>query len=265
MRPSVAFALVVALVGCSRQVQVGSARPDAAAASRLITSADQLLGAMHDRYAGKWYRTITFSQQTSFLRPDGTPSRVETWLEAGSIPGRLRIDLGDLAKGNGVIYRGDSVYSVQDGKIASRQAGRNPLLILGFDVYAQPPEKTLQQLSAERIDIRVLHIDSLNGRRMYVVGAAPGDSISSQFWIDAERMLFVRLIQSNPERTRTQDIRFDKYVAYGDAWVAEEVRVLVGGKMTFHEEYSNVRVNVALDDALFLPEMWRTIKHWSVR
>ena len=32
--------------------------------------------------------------------------------------------------------------------------------------------------------------------------------------------------------------------------------------MVFHEEYSNVRVNVTLDDELFIPEKWSTATHW---
>ena len=217
---------------------------------------------MHARYAGKWYRNLTFTQKSTFYRPDGTVRSDETWYEALLIPGKLRIDMGEPSKGNGVLYRNDSVYSFQDRRIATRRTGRNPLEILGFDVYAQPPERTFGQLRDERIDVSVLRTDELDGKRMYVVGAGPGDSTSSQFWIDAERLLFVRLIQSNADRTRTQDTRFDKYVAHQGGWVAEEVRVVVAGKVVFREVYSNVRVNVPLDEALFLPEKWATAKHW---
>jgi hypothetical protein len=226
-----------------------------------ITSSDQLLAAMHDRYAGKWYRNITFVQKSTYLRPDGTPSRVETWYEAGVIPGRLRIDLGEPSRGNGVLYRGDSVYTIQAGRIASRQADRNPLMILGFDVYGQPPSRTFEQLRGEGIDVTLLRLDTLYGKRVYVVGALRTDTTSNQFWVEADRLLFVRLLQTDANR-RTQDIRFEKYVQHGGGWVAEEVRVLMGGRMVFHEEYSNVRVNVALDENLFIPERWSTATHW---
>lgn len=263
-----AWVVVAALAACRRSNDVvvsapapapEQARPVAPAA---ITGADQLVAAMQAKYAGKWYRTMSFVQRSTYLRADGTPSRVETWYEAGAIPGRLRIDLGDPARGNGVVYRGDSVYTVQNGAVVDKRIGRNALLILGFDVYAQPLARTLEQLRAENIDLSLLHTDVLYGRRMYVVGAGPGDSTSNQFWIDAERMLFARLIQTDAERKNTRDIRFEKYMPYGDAWVAELVRVLAGGKLVFKEEYSNVRVNVPLDDALFVPEKWSTAAHW---
>lgn len=257
MRSLLVAALALLAVGCGRRVQVGTSPIPPA-----IVSADQLVAAMHDRYAGKWYRTLTFVQKSTYLRPDGTPSRVETWYEAGAIPGKLRIDLGELSKGNGVLYRGDSVYQVQGGRVTHRTVGRNILMTLGFDVYAQPVAITLAQLRGERIDVSVLRLDSLYGRRVYVVGAGPTDSTSNQFWVDADRLLFVRLIQSDPERRRTNDIRFEKYVQHAGGWVAEEIRVLAGGRMVFHEEYSNVRVNVPLDEALFIPERWSSATHW---
>lgn len=256
MRRFVVFTVVLAASGCGRQVQVGRVPLSS------ITSADQLLTAMRERYEGKWYRNLTFIQKSTYLRPDGSVNRVETWYEAGAVPGRLRIDLDVPSKGNGALYRNDSVYSVQGGRVVDRRPGRNVLMVLGFDVYAQPTARTMAQLNAERINVTLLRTDSLYGKRMYVIGAGPTDSTSNQFWIEANRLLFVRLIQSNPERTRTQDIRFEKYVQHAGGWVAEDVRVLVGGRMAFHEEYSNVRVNVPLDEDLFIPEKWASAKHW---
>src|SRR5437867_7202212 len=260
MRPTFLAGVVLTVLACHRQANVGG-RPSAPSGAVAITSADQLVAAMHDRYAGKWYRTLTFVQKSTFLR-SGAPPREETWYEAGAFPGRLRIDLGDPAKGNGVLYRADSVYSIQGGRIAGRQAGRNPLLILGFDVYAQPTARTLEQLREEHVDLTLLHMDALDGRRVYVVGAGPTDSTSNQFWVDVDRLLFVRLIQTNPQSHRTQDVRFEKYVQWGGGWLAEEVRILLGGTTVFHEEYSNVRINVPLDDDLFIPEKWSTAAHW---
>ncbi len=247
-------------LGCVPQVQVGggSAPPK----SDAIVSADQLVTAMRAKYAGHWFRNVTFTQQSTFFRADGSPLRTETWYEAAALPGRLRIDLGEPSKGNGVLYRGDSVYQAQSGHITDRRAGRNVLLILGFDVYAQPTARTLEQLRAERIDVTTLRRDELNGQGVYVVGAGPGDLTSNQFWVEADRLVVLRVIQSNPDRTRTQDVRFERYVQHGGAWVAEELRMLVGARMIFREAYSNVRVNVALDDALFIPERWATANHW---
>lgn len=261
MRRFVFLALAVAASACGRQVQVGSG-PAASSRGDVITSADQLLAAMHQRYSGKWYRNLTFIQKSTFFRPDGSVNRVETWYEAGIVPGRLRIDLGDPAKGNGALYRNDSAYALQGGRVVDRRPGRNLLLVLGFDVYGQPRAKTFAQLRDERIDMTLLRTDTLNGKRVYVVGAGPADSTSNQFWVEAERLLFVRLIQSDTARRRTQDVRFEQYVQHAGGWVAEQVRILVGGRKFMDEEYSDVRVNVTLDEELFVPEKWKTARHW---
>src|SRR5438477_2159744 len=181
--------VLIVVAACHRAVEVGAVSPPAAAHEPAITSADQLVTAMHDRYAGKWYHNLTFTQKSTTLRPDGSTARVETWYEAGAIPGRLRIDLGEPSRGNGVLYRGDSVYQFQEGRLVDKRVGRNPLMVLGFDVYAQAPTVTLSQLGGERIGLEVLRTDTLYGRRVYVVGAGPDDSTSSQFWVDAARLL----------------------------------------------------------------------------
>ncbi|HZZ17704.1 MAG TPA: hypothetical protein VFE08_17295, partial [Candidatus Sulfotelmatobacter sp.] len=49
-----------------------------------VRSGQDLLRAMHDRYAKSWYKTLTFTQKSTTYHPDGT-SKVETWHEALSL------------------------------------------------------------------------------------------------------------------------------------------------------------------------------------
>src|SRR5258708_14942438 len=113
LSPMRKLALLVVVTAChgAAPPSTTSTPESPARGTARITSTDQLVDAMRDRYAGKWYRTLTFVQKTTFFRPDGT-SRVETWYEAAAFPGRLRIDLDDPSRGNGVVYRGDSVYTL---------------------------------------------------------------------------------------------------------------------------------------------------------
>ena len=98
---------------------------------------------------------------------------------------------------------------------------------------------------------------------MIVVGARRGDFNRKQFWVDAERLLFVRLLEPTPrDSTKMQDIRFVNYERRGTAWVAPRVEIWSEGKLVFYEDYNDVRLNVPLDDALFEPTRWRTAKHW---
>ncbi len=221
-----------------------------------VHDAASLVRAMHDRWAGRWYRTVSFQQRTSRVLP-GDSVAVETWWEWAALPGRLKIRMGEAAEGRGVIYSGDSTYVIRSGAVARRSAGRNPLLILGFDVYAQPPERTLELLRAEGFDLSALHSDTWEGKPVWVVGAAPGDLRTKQFWVEQDRLLFVRLLEPNPaDSTRTNDVRFARYVPLGRAWIAPLVEVWNGPRRVFWEEYSELRADPPLPPDFFDPDHW---------
>jgi hypothetical protein len=237
---------------------LASACTTAGTGARGPGDSQSLIQAMHDRYAGSWYRTLAFTQKTTFS-PPGRPVRVETWEEYGALPGRLRIERGE---GRGVIYSGDSVFVFAGDSLVRRQKGRNELMTLGFDVYAQPPEATALQLAEHGFALDRFHRAEWQGRPVYVVGAAEGDSRSKQFWVDAERLVFVRMLTPVPnDSTRVQDLRFNRYERAGGGWIAMEVEIVEGGQRVFHEEYSNLRVNLPLDPSLWAPDRWREARH----
>jgi len=223
-----------------------------------MTSGSQLVAAMHDRYADKWYRTLTFVQTTTLTR--GGAPLVQTWYEAAYLPGRLRIDT-NLGMKSGAVYARDSVYSFADGKLVRADSGFNELLLLGFDVYTQPAARTDGILRRIGVDVSKIHEATWNGQPVYVVGAALGDTTSKQFWVDRERLLFVRLVEKTP-RGYT-DFRFNKYELVNGGWIATEVEQLVNGSRVLLEEYRDVRPYATLSTALFDPRQWLTAAHWS--
>jgi hypothetical protein len=225
----------------------------------VINSGEAVVRAMHDRYVGKWYRTITFTQKTTVTLASGSEI-VQTWYEAGLLPGRLRIDF-DLKSKSGSLVAHDSVYSFSNGRLASADTGTNPLLLLGFDIYTQPVNRTVATLRRLGFDLSDFHETTWQGRPVYVVGAVRGDTMSKQFWVDRERLLFLRLIERS--RQGRSDVRFSQYVESGGGWVAMEVTQLVNGRRRLLEEYTDVRTNVSLSDALFDPRQWSTVPHWS--
>ena len=223
---------------------------------------EDVVTAMHDRYAGRWYNTLTFRQKTSQLTAKGTWS-VQTWYEAMRLPGRLRIDFDPLKAGNGVLYARDSQFVMSNGRVARGDAGINDLLLLGFDIYANPAARTAALLRRQGIDLARFHQDRFDGRPMLVVGALAGDTRRKQFWIDAEHLYFVRLVSPAPrDSAKMQDIRFVNYERRGDAWIAPRVEIYTDGKLVFSEDYTDITVNPALDDVLFDPAKWRSARHW---
>lgn len=222
----------------------------AAPATPPIRDAESLVRAMHQRYAGRWYPTLAFTQQTTRVLANDSVT-VEEWREWASIPGMLRIEMGPPEQGRVVIFRNDSTYTLSHGRVTRRTGRGNPLMTLGFDVYRQAPERTLQQLRGFNVDLSRFHADTLEGTPVYVVGALRGDSTSPQFAIEADRLLFMRMIDPVPNGGgRVQHVWFRRYEPLGRAWIAPEVEILVDGRRVFHEVYSNVRVE-PVDPSMF--------------
>lgn len=220
-------------------------------------SGEELVRQMHARYAGKWYGNITFVQTTTF--PDRP---AETWYEAGTIPGKLRIDIAPLDSMNAFMYLGDSAIVFRGGKRVAAQQDRNLLMTLGFDVYGQAPETTIEQLKAQSMDLNKIREDTWNGTKVWVVGADKGDTATSQFWIEQKRLLFVRLIQThksikNPQAPpSTLDITFEDYQPLAKAWVAPRCVIKVDGKEVQREDYRDIRADVKLQPDLYDPETY---------
>jgi outer membrane lipoprotein-sorting protein len=235
--------------------------PCAAAAGEIKTSED-LIREMHDRYASSWYKTLTFVQKTTHYEEDGT-SKSEIWYEAASLPGRLRIDFDPVKDGNGILFAGDMLYQFKGGKLEKSQPLIHPLMVLGFDVYAMPVQDTIGKLKQLKFDLSVMHEETWQGRPVYVVGARPQDLRSPQFWIDKERLYFVRMIRpAGRDGSLTQETQFNKYERAGGGWVAPEVVFLLGGRRVTLEEYSDIKADVKLDGKLFDPQHWGTATHW---
>src|SRR5947209_6505541 len=130
-----------------------------------------------------------------------------------------------------------------------------------------PAERTTDILRRRGIDMSKVSRATWENRPVFVVGADAGDSTSKQFWIDAQRLLFVRLVETvkTSNGSRRDEYRFQRYVPHGQSWVAEEVTGLRDGKPSLREVYANVRVDVPIDDALFDPAQLATHTPWYKR
>lgn len=224
-----------------------------------IKNGEELVAAMHKKYAGKWYKTLTFVQKNTQYKPDGTTQN-SVWYEAMSAPGKLRVDFDPLESGNGMMFADGMQHSFKDGKLARSQPMVHPLLVLGFDIYLQPVEKTVSQLKELKIDLSVLREEVWQNKPVYVVGAKQGDLRSAQFWIDKKNLYFVRMLQpAGKDRDHTSETQFNKYQKVkGGGWIAPEVVFMLDGKRNFLEEYTEIQTDVPLDANLFNTQNWMT-------
>jgi outer membrane lipoprotein-sorting protein len=227
-----------------------------------IRSGEDLLRAMHERYKDTWYRTLTFTQKSTTYKADGTSS-AETWYEAASIPGKLRIDIGPPTSGNGYVFVDGDITIVKENQVTAKRHSVNMLLVLGFDVYRQKPEITAKVAKEEGYDLSKIREDTWEGKPAYVVGAETGDLKSKQFWVVKDTLLFVRDIEparGDPEKV--EDIRFIHYEPLAGAWIAVGVEVYSEGRKVFSEDYSDIQANVKLDPAVFDPQKFAST-HWE--
>jgi hypothetical protein len=269
-RTVLAVAAALAVAACRRSVPPSSPSPSGTVAqpARAVQVADgeSLIRAMHDRYAGRWYHTMTFVQRTTMTRASQAGIQqpvVQTWYESLSLPGKLRIDVGNLEAGNGTLFRGDSTYSISDGRVAHADSGFNELLVLGFDVYTQPPELTASILRHLGFQLSRLRTGDLDGKQVYIVGSTSKlDSTSKQFWVERDRLVFLRMEEKRPSGQQI-DLRFTDYAPAGQTWIARQVFEYINGVERLHEEYSDIKTDVPLDAALFDPRQWKTATHWA--
>ena len=222
-----------------------------------VSPGEEILREVHRRYASTRFRTLSFTQRTTF--PDG---RVEWWYEAEAIPGRARVDVAPFTDGNAQIFRNDSAYVFQKGELARTAAGLAVTMWTLMDMYAIPPAETAAALRRRSFDLERVHERSHDGRDVYVIGALAGDTTSAQVWLDKEHLYTVRIITPRGGH-RVTDV--GKHVFQDGGWVEQEITVYLNGQMTLHEEYFDVKTNVELPVDLFEPDRYRTPPWTEIR
>ncbi|HEX4931715.1 MAG TPA: hypothetical protein VFV33_00970 [Gemmatimonadaceae bacterium] len=214
---------------------------------------------MNDRYIGKFYMTLTYKQNVSIIGANRRETR-QVWNHYLTLPGRQRIDYVPLASKSGVLYADGRLYSFTNGKVANTQPGWHPLLVLTGDVYTQMPDTTVMQLDSLGFDLSIARKDTWEGREMWVVGAAAGDSTSSQFWVDTDSLLVRRIIQRETRsgRVTMNETRYLNYKPVAGYPVPHSMRAYRDGRLYFRGESVNVREGERLPVELFEPQSWAT-------
>lgn len=256
-----ALLLVGCVTACSKVLPpiMEEPKPEEEPAPK-VTSARDLVTAMHDMYADNWYRTLRFSQTNTFYTSSGG-EQTSRWVENLSVPGRLRIDFEPLTSKSGLLILNNRVTTFDNGKRVDSRRSIQPILTLTADVYAIPPEVTTRRLDSLKIDLGKFRSTKLDKKRVYVIGADEEDSTSNQVWIDADRLLLVRLIQTEKrgDRTVVTDTRVGGYKDVDGFPVAHEFMSTRDGKPYFKESYEDVRVNAELPAGIFDATRWSSV------
>jgi hypothetical protein len=270
VHPVSVLALAAVLVGApvAALAQRGGAPPVGTPLAGDIRSAMPgvaVLQQMRAAYDGTWYRTLTFVQKTGIYR-NGQKTE-QTWYESvRQTPTRteLRIDVDDLAAGNGVLTTPDSTWRIRSGVVAAAQDGGNEFLPLIMGVYLQPVAQTTREIAAAGVDLSRVRSGQWRGRPVTVVGAsAAGDTTTAQFWVDDQRQVVVRMVLNSGAGAPVVDVHLDGYEPVGKAWIATKILIHVNGALVQDELYTSWKADVPLDDALFDVSRWTAPGHWA--
>ena len=270
MRSSI-LAVALAVVGCS-YFQSGAATepaasPNTRAASsrgpgaglRLATSGG-LLKAMHDRYDGKFLKTMSFLQNNTQYTSTGAEKKSQ-WYEHIEVPGKLRIAFLPATTKSGLVQVDDKVASFDNGIRVDFRPSINPLLLLTADVYVAPVTSISRALDSLHVDMEMMRNDEWEGQPVYVVGAKAGDTTSNQMWVDRDHLRLVRFIQSQKagDRTLVSDIRVQNYKDIDGFEIPTEFLVIRNGKPVWREQYADVRINDDFPAGTFDQARWNDI------
>lgn len=253
--------LLVSVAGCSAAIQPSEESPLEVEAGPAVSSSSELIREMHDRYSGNWYRSLRFTQSNTFYTQSGGEQK-SRWIEHLSVPGKLRIDFEPLSSKSGLLILNNRVTTFDNGKRVDTRRSIQAILTLTADVYAIPAEVTKRRLDSLRINLDKFRTAKLDKQKVYVVGADDGDLESNQVWIDAERLLLVRIIQQEKrgDRLVITDTRVGDYKDVDGYPVAHEFVSTRDGKPYFRELYEDVRVNADLPEGIFDPARWSSVR-----
>src|SRR5437868_1653790 len=260
------------LVGCSYFKSSATNEPAPSATSkpaspsrgpgaglRLATSGG-LLKAMHDRYDGKFVKTMSFLQNNTQYTTTGQEKKSQ-WYEHIEVPGKLRIAFLPATTKSGLVQVDDKVASFDNGIRVDFRPSINPLLLLTADVYVAPVTSISRALDSLHVDMEMMRNDEWEGQPVYVVGAKAGDTTSNQMWVDRDHLRLVRFIQSQKagDRTLVSDIRVENYKDIDGFEIPTEFLVIRNGKPVWREQYADVRINDDFPAGTFDQARWNDI------
>jgi hypothetical protein len=225
-----------------------------------VSTSSGLIKAMHDRYDGKYLKTMSFLQNNTRYTATGEEQKSQ-WYEHIEIPGKLRIAFLPATQKSGLVQVDDRVASFDNGIRVDFRPSVNPLLLLTADVYVSPIATIMRGLDSLHVDPEMIRTDEWEGQPVYVVGAKSGDSTSNQMWVDRDQLRLVRFIQRQKagDRTIVSDIRVLSYKDMGGFDVPTEFLVIRNGRPVWREQYADVRLNEEFPPGTFDQARWNDI------
>ncbi len=217
----------------------------------------EILKKMHERYAGKWYKTFSFNQTTEMYHNDSL-KRSETWYENIKFPGDFRIDFGNPDSGNAVIFKNDSSYLFRKSQKASVRPDSNDLLFLLGGLYFYPFDEVTTKMKSFGYDLDKFHEDVWKGMQVYVIGAEKNEDSLNQIWIEKENFSPVRMLKY--ENNTKEEALFENHVKLDGGFTETLVYFYINDKLIQVEKYHDLKGNIEIDPKIFDTENFVKLK-----
>lgn len=221
--------------------------------SQVKTGTD-VIRLMKEKYNNSYIQNFTFSQHVVQYEGDSVINKT-IWHEAYSSPNQLILKFDAYDSGNGYIFKNDHIYVMKNNQVESQQKDIHDLLVLGFDVYNQPVQVTIDKLTEKGYDLNKVYETELNGKAVYCVGAENNNDECTRFYIDQEHLLFVKMI--NPNHPRYREAIFDQFKMVKGKYLATKVIFIANGKPIMTEEYFDMDFPEKLETKIFDPENFK--------
>ncbi|HWB28184.1 MAG TPA: hypothetical protein VG738_22080 [Chitinophagaceae bacterium] len=226
--------------------------------TKQLTS-ESVLQKMYNRYGGKWFKTLSFNQTTERYRNDSLV-KTETWYENVIYPNLFRIDFGDPAKGNAVIYKGDSSFFFKNGQLQQAAKDRDELTFFLGGMYFTSFNNVIASFKALNYDLGKFHEDTWKGKPVYVIGANSAGEKVNQLWVDKDMLVPVRFFKY--ENNRKEEGTFENQVKMDNGWSETYCRFYFNDKLIQAETYHDVVAGKPIDEKIFDPAAFIT---WQLK
>jgi hypothetical protein len=205
-----------------------------------VVSTEALMKQINNRYYGKWFTQVKFSQTADSYQNDSLVNS-ESWDEEYNFPSNLVIYTKPGDTSYLYICRNDSVIIYEHDSLISATHETHDAIILSMDIYNMTYSKIMERWKDLPYDISKFHKRDYNDKNIYVIGALEGDTTSNQVWFDAENLYLIKLIKQKKNGLR--EVEFLNYQQLENGWIEQEVVFKLNGKVKLIEKYTNIKAS----------------------
>src|SRR3954465_6103239 len=187
VRAAAVAVVALLLSACSRgsRTPASASTPSAApsSAARAPRNGLEVIGWMRRAHPARDLKSLRFTVTTEYREKPPIPTKAVAY---AMLPGKLRVDMLPSTVRSGDVRDRQRLAVFRSGKRVSTARRVDLRTLLALDVFAQNADTTILGLGSARVRFGRARRDDFAGRPVWVVGATEGDTMSSQFWIDAE-------------------------------------------------------------------------------